>query len=345
MRESPNGWPIALTAWRRVILGVEEWKLSDHSFGIADGEDLVGLMPLQFDPRNRQLGATGWGGCGPILARGVVGDHRAAVLAAMLNETELIARSVHACLFHFSMPPVTEVGIEGADGIEVYLGRGFEDRSGMAQVIDLRACESDLLAASSSTTRQTIRKARATGILVGREDWASCVDEYCGVHQENYRRTGVSPHPRAYFYGIAEHMAPLGYSVLWVARDPEGRAIGFHNDMHFRAGAWYHTGCSTQLGLQKGANYLLFWEALRGAKLSGRRFFDCGEVFPNVDQGKSAGLTFFKTRFGGTAKPFRRVAKKYESAEEGAGKCFGPGSILGGLKHFVKSKIFQLSGM
>ena len=111
-------------------------------------------------------------------------------------------------------------------------------------------------------------------------------------------------------------MAPLGHSVLWVARDRAGVPIGFHNDMYFGKGAWYHTGCSTQAALENGANYLLFWEALRGAKASGRRYYDCGEVFPDAGQGKSKGLTFFKTRFGGTARPFVKVVKAYAMVDQ-----------------------------
>ena len=315
---SPDGWPFGLMAWREVILGVDAWKLKELSFGVVEENNVLAVLPLQFDPRNGRLGASGWGGCGPIMARGAVGGRRAAIINATLNEVDAIARSVSARSFEFSIPPVTETSIEGREALSTYLRHGFADRSGMAQVIDLVQDEAELWAAVSTTARQTIRKARAAGITIAREDWAACVDAYYKVHEETYHRTGVSPHPRAYFEGIARHMAPLGNSVLWVARDREGEPIAFHNDMHFGRGAWYHTGCSTQFGLYSGANYLLFWEALVGAKSLGRGFYDCGEIFPNAQGGKSAGLTFFKTRFGGTARRFVQVAKKYDAVEHRA---------------------------
>ena len=169
------------------------------------------------------------------------------------------------------------------------------------------------MARISETARQTARKAEKGGIIIVQANWAEMLDSYYIVHQENYRRTGVMPHPKSYFSGIAHEMAEAGYSVLWAALDREGHAIAFHNDMHFGVGAWYHTGCSTDAALKNGANYLLFWKSMLGAKAAGRRWYDCGEIFPVSADKKRDGLTLFKTRFGGEPHRFLKATKQYDA--------------------------------
>lgn len=314
---SPEGWAFGYRAWQNVILGVPEWSLIDHSFGIFDNDELLAVVPLQFDPRNSFLASTGWGGCGPILSKNAMGSRRDLVKLAVLDNIHKVAFLTRASHFHFTVSPVTEIACEGMGELDWYCKQGFRDNSGVAHVINLTVGESELWKALSATARYTVKKAGELGISVSQESWASCVHEYYRVHKENYIRTGVTPHPRAYFEGIAKEMAPIGCSVLWVARNRLGAAIGFHNDVHFKKGAWYHTGCSTDAGLKSGANYLLFWEAIRGAKISGRLQYDCGEIFPGTDDEKSKGLTFFKTRFGGAPRRYMRLVKSFDISQPG----------------------------
>ena len=182
-------------------------------------------------------------------------------------------------------------------------------------MIDLAADEAKLWRGLSETARQTVRKAAKAGVTVEQADWVTAVDKYYSIHQENYRRTGVTPHPKTYFSGIAQKMAPLGHSVLWLARNAGGEPIAYHNDMHFKEAAWYHTGCSTAAALNCGANYLLFWRAMLGAKITGRRWYDCGEIFPRGSDAKRDGLTLFKTRFGGAPRRFCKAGQDYVTAD------------------------------
>jgi GNAT acetyltransferase-like protein len=109
----------------------------------------------------------------------------------------------------------------------------------------------------------------------------------------------VPPHPRRYFDGIAQHMAPAGFAELWVGVSPEGKPVAFHNDTRFNAASVYHTGCSETAHLDSGVNYLLFWAAMRGAREAGCAWYEIGEIFPAARDGKSRGLTVFKSKFGG----------------------------------------------
>lgn len=314
VRSSPDGWPFALTNWRKVILSVQEWQLQDHSFALAENGQLSAVVPLQLDTRSGVLGMTGWGGCGPIVAAGLEGSARDAVIGSAMTTVEGIAEQTGARSLRFSIPPVTQSAIENVQGVNslAYHGlQGLQDLSGIAQVIDLSVDEPVLWRGLSETARQTVRKAEKAGVAVRRADWSSAVDDYYRVHIENYRRTGVEPHPKTYFAGIAREMGSGGYSVLWVARTAGGQPIAFHNDMHFGSGAWYHTGCSLAAALDNGANYLLFWHAMMGAKAAGHRWYDCGEIFPQGGNTKQNGLTLFKTRFGGRPHRFLKAGRDY----------------------------------
>jgi hypothetical protein len=327
---SPDGWPFALSSWRRLILAVGEWQLEDHSFAVFDGSQICAVVPMQLDRRSGVLGITGWGGCGPIIAGHVPGRHRDAVRAAVVRMVDETAAKLDAKAVRFSVPPVTAAAIENSRGVNPFSFCGLEDCSGIAQVIDLSPDEATLWRGLSETARQTVRKAEKGDVTIVQANWAEMLDCYYRIHQENYLRTGVTPHPKSYFSGIAQEMAGAGHSVLWAALDQKGDAVAFHNDMRFGVGTWYHTGCSTEAGLATGANYLLFWKSMRGAKAAGRQWYDCGEIFPPSADKKRNGLTLFKTRFGGEPHRFLKAAREYSTPGRSAAPALhnGPKGLL-----------------
>lgn len=174
-------------------------------------------------------------------------------------------------------------------------------------MIDLSKSEDELWADLTSDARRQIKQAREAGLLVERVDWAQHLDRYYELHVATYTHTGVSPHPRAYFAGITGHTAPSGHSVLWGVSTPAGELVAYHNAAWFGAGAYYHTGCSADYSGFSGASYLLFWEAMLGARRAGIRWYDCGAVFPGkTSSEKQKGLSTFKTKFGG--QPHRQFS-------------------------------------
>ncbi|RLJ68005.1 lipid II:glycine glycyltransferase FemX [Sulfurisoma sediminicola] len=329
VRDSDDGWPFALAGWQRMILAVEPWGLTDHSFGLAQRGKLLAVMPLQFSSAGQVLASSGWGGSGPIVAAGQTAKHRRRVLQAVLGRAEKVGSDLGAKRLDFWLSPVTRSSIQAPWGVNPFVFFGYTDVSSVAQVIDLAQDTETLRRGIAETARQAIRKAEAAGCVVEEAAWPEMVDTYYRIHVETYTRTGTTPHPRAYFEGIARELWPRRHSVLWVARDGRGEPIAFHNALWFRDGAFYHTGCSTAEGLATGANYLLFWRALLAARESGIRWYDCGAISAGESSGKLGGLSVFKTRFGGEPHRFFNCSKVLEAPAAVVGKT-GRRARIGG---------------
>ena len=296
---SPDGWVFSLAGWQRLILAVEPWALRDHSFAYYENAKLVAVMPLQFSPHSGRMSSSGWGGSGPVIACGLEGAARERVLRVTLDHARALAEEVGAPVLDMTISPVTRTSIALRWGVNPFVFFGFKDSSQISQVIDLSASEEQLFDAVSPKTKPLLQRARDHGIEVRRVDWAEYLDAYYACHCETYTRTGVTPHPRAYFSGIAQQIAPRGNAVLLAAFTAAGEPIAFHNAARFGEGAFYHTGCSRSEALEFGANHLLLWRSLVLAKQDGVRWFDVGTIIPGATDPKLKGLTLFKTRFGG----------------------------------------------
>ena len=296
---SPEGWVFALAGWQRLILSVPDWGLKEHSIGIVHGGDLLAVLPLQHQPVARRVGSSGFGGAGPVVAAGVPPGLRRRTCDRLFQHVFDVCRDVGALRLDMAQSPVTRAALGNRWGVAPYLEYGLRDTSTVSRVTRLDVSEEDLWRGLSQNARQMARRAQSSGYTVERTDWSGQVDDYYRIHEETYRRTGVTPHPRAYFEGIAREMGPRGRAVLWVGRSPEGAAVAFHNDARMADASMYHTGCCETAHLGAGINYLLFWEAIRGARQEGCRWYELGEVFPFPRTDKERGLSVFKSKFGG----------------------------------------------
>jgi len=319
---SPDGFALALSAWRAVMLGVPKWEIRDYSFAVSDGNRLLGVMPLQYCPAENMMSSTGWGASGPVAAKHLGHKQRRKVLAAMLDYAEQKARECYAGEFSFSLPPVASASLDAPWGVNPYCEFGFHDVSGISRIVDLSQPEKYLWRACSETGRHAVARARDAGYAVTLGDWQAELDNFYALHQETYIRTHVPPLPREYFAGIAEYMASGGNALLWVCRDMAGHAVAYHNSVIFQDRGLYHAGCSASAKSADGINYLLFWEALCGLKQRGIRWYDCSEVFPQVDDpgDKRYGLTVFKSKFGGENHRYFKCYKRLPRTFLGSGK-------------------------
>ena len=302
---SPDGWAFSLAPWQRLILAVERWGLRDYSFAYYENGRLVSVMPLQLSSVTNRMTSSGWGGSGPVIAGDLDAAARERVLRVTLEHARALAQEAGAAVLDMAVFPVTRSSIAQRWGVNPFVFLGFKDTSHISQVIDLSPSEDELFAAISPKTKPLLQRALDNGIEARRVDWAEFLDAYYDCHCETYTRTGVDPHPKAYFAGIAHEMAPRGYAVLLAAFTRAGEPIAFHNAARFGVGALYHTGCSRAQALDLGANHLLLWRSILFAKQDGVGWFDVGTIIPGATDPKLKGLTLFKTRFGG--EPHRYI--------------------------------------
>jgi hypothetical protein len=230
----------------------------------------------------------------------------------MLHEAEKRAADAGAVGRDLGYSPLVPTSLSAAWGVNPFVEFGFVDDSTHTRMLDLSVGLETLWAGVSENARRKIKLSRARGVEVRQVDWPEYVGAYYDAHIATYRRTGVPPHPRAYFDGMAREMAPRGHNVLR-AGFLGGRAIAFRNDARFGAGAVYHTGCSLDEALSLGVNYHLVWDSIEAAIRDGCRWYEVGDVFPSVVEGKQHGLTEFKSRFGGdlhrSFKAHRTIAR------------------------------------
>lgn len=335
VKSSPDGWVFSLWSWQELILTVEPWSLEDYSFVFREGRRLLAVVPLQYHPGSGRMASSGWGGSGPVIDSRLDEKTRDKLMGRAIRHCVDLARERKAVGFDVSLSPVTATSISRTWGVNQLVFHGLEDRSGLAQVVDLSLTENDLWAGLSPDARRQIKQARDAGLIAERVNWSQNLELYYRLHVATYTRSQVQPHPISYFAGIATHMAPSGNSVLWAVRSQAGEVLAYHNAAYFGAGANYHTGCSVEEASFLGASYLLFWEAMLGAKRAGIRWYDCGAIFPAMfSSEKQKGLTTFKTKFGG--QPHRMFSAGLNFF------CQGAASAPNLPRRLVNSLLFRL---
>jgi ubiquinone/menaquinone biosynthesis C-methylase UbiE len=294
---SDDGWVFSLSSWLQMVAKV--WKMEDHSFAISENGKIVAVMPVHFVPAEARLSSTGWGHGGPVIVSGVSETDRRRLWKACFSRVHEIAAQAGATRITVSISPLNQASLNNRWGVNPLVEVGFEDASTHTRILNLLQTESELWFGLSQDARQKIKKARATGYSVKRVPWGEMLDEYYRIHVENYHRTGVNPHPKAYFEGFANQPSIQDHTVLWVGFDLHRKPVAFHNDARFGSTALYQTGCSETAHLKSGINYLLFWEAILGAEADGCVWYETGEAFPQAKTGKERDLTIFKGKFGG----------------------------------------------
>ncbi len=307
---SDDAWLYHSKAWLDMTARV--YNLENVFFSVTHNGALVGAFAAQLQ-KGRLYGrehnvahANIMGPAGPLFHRVLepkVRQRAALELTQAIREWLLESHILHISC---SLPPLAPFNLGNVRGVNPLSLAGWKDVSTHTRIIDLSATEDVLWANLSRNAHRKIRAAEKVNYRIQVEPWQEALEEYYDVHVQNYTRTGVPPHRRSYFEGIAHDIAPDGAAVLWVARDARGQAVAFHNDARFGSGSLSWTACSRNKHLEGGINYLLFWESLKGARRDGCRWYDANELFLDAEDGKLRDLTTFKSKFGGETYRFYR---------------------------------------
>src|SRR5439155_16074801 len=99
--------------------------------------------------------------------------------------------------------------------------RGLESVTGQTWILDLRVGRDAVFAGMRDRARGELRKADRSGVTVRAADRPGDADLYYSLHVETYRRTGVTPHPRAYFDYVWRDFVAAGHAAVFFAEQGE----------------------------------------------------------------------------------------------------------------------------
>jgi CelD/BcsL family acetyltransferase involved in cellulose biosynthesis len=282
---------------------------ADHSFAVVDnaiGGRVIALVPLRIVTRR----ITGLLSIYMMDSLGAVACHndlqpgqRRTALTTVREALTTRARDGRCLEARLSCTPMAPAHRgERCPRVNPLLHMGCENTLSQTWVVDLRAGREGVWAAMEGRARTAVRKAERAGVRI-RPTAADDLDIYYRLHVETYRRTGVEPHPRAYFQAIWDTLLPAGLVRIWIA-EIDGEPVAAENFGVYKGAALYWTGASSARGLEAEAGSLLQWTAMQWMADAGLAWYETGEGFPQAMAGKSRGLNDFKKSFGGQLYPY-----------------------------------------
>jgi len=309
----------ALGVWRNA---------EDASFALreaASGE-IVAVVPLQKTHGRalriwpiHYLNSLG----GPVLADFLTRRQRSDARQLLRAHLDAMADDHHCMDLTMTLPAMAPAFRgEHCPRINPLLEWGYENALTQTWVVRLKDKET-LWRGMEGRARTAVRKAESVGVTA-RPAEAADLDAYYRLHCETYVRTGVPPHPRAYFEHIWRNFLAEGRCRIWIA-EQEGEAVAAVNVGTYKNAAIYWTGASSARGLDASANPLLQWTAIQWLAEAGYAWYEAGEAFPGQESGKARGLSEYKKSFGGELYPYfkcRRLSAGFSQRLSQFKHCF-----------------------
>lgn len=161
--------------------------------------------------------------------------------------------------------------------------------------------EEELLADMRKTTRNLVRRAERDGIVVTASANPNAdIEHFLKLHEETRRRHHFTPYTDTFFRAQVRRFSASGHCTVYLAMH-EGNVLATSIHMHFGGETSYHHGASVQSQLP--VSYALQWKAIQDALARGDRLYNFWGIAPEgMKNHPFAGVTLFKTGFGGTLK-------------------------------------------
>ena len=250
--------------------------------------------------RSRLVGGGSLVASGPLVDASLAPQRRAAVLTELIAAIRRQAAGYRATWLRYSLSSMSgDSSTVTAERPFPMLAMGCTLRTVPSSVLDLSRSEDALFAEMSATTRNLIRKSVREGLesrdLRSRAEW----------QQFSHAANSAFGHRAAASVGLeAVHellIAPpdgsetLAHATV-VLRDAEPLSCVVTCESN--GTSYYFLALNTEPGLALNANRLALWQAIRGAKARGARWFQLGSR--DFGLSKSARISDFKQQFGGT---------------------------------------------
>ena len=165
-------------------------------------------------------------------------------------------------------------------------------------MLDLKKSEEELLSDMRRQTRYEVRRSMKQGIVIEKDDSEAIFKEFHKVQAETAKRQGFVPPNQKTL--MAERTAFSGNIKIYVARTAEKKPIAYGMIIKGGKEGDYYEAASTDLNRKLPGAYALLWQAMKDLKAEGyERFNLWGIAPPNQPHHRYAGVTTFKTGFGG----------------------------------------------
>ncbi len=164
-------------------------------------------------------------------------------------------------------------------------------------MLDLTKSEDDLMSDMRRQTRYEVRRAAKLGIEVTRDNSEQAFDDFYELQQETAKRQGFIPPSSAFLH--AQRKA-FGDNAQIYTASLDGEVLARGLVMLCAPEAVYNEAASTEAGRKLPGAYALQWKVIQDAKAAGlTRYNLFGIAPPNSPHHRYAGVTTFKTGFGG----------------------------------------------
>lgn len=273
-------------------------------FGVFEGEGaeeklLASMMVIRQDAWRGKTWL--WSPRGPILPRSR--KKAEAAWRLLKKECKKFARAEGDVFLRVEpgMPKEVEFKLGGRKAAESYMPEN-------TLMIDLTVSEDRIREQMKQKGRYNIRQAEKAGVYVLQSDGVD-FDEFYDLLKETAERDGFHLHDKGFYKHFLELLDDR--SFFYLAKKAH-KLLGGIFVTHFGDTATYYFGASGGAHRKDMAPYALQWFAIQKAKAAGMKHYDFLGVAPAEDgrtneKHRLAGVTQFKTRFGGKRVDYKKA--------------------------------------
>ena len=240
---------------------------------------------------------------GPAAVNGLSLKQKVKLFDFLRNHLNELAAKHGVMEIDLGIPPMAPAYRgERCPRVNPLLTLGSENALTQTWVVDIRANEMELRRAYAEGTREDLRKIQREQYQVRTASNEHDMKIYYDLHCATFKRSGKTPHPFAYYEHIFKHFVARGLCriVFFIQND---EVLAAHNTALYKNGALYWTAAS-KFAKTGGANRLLMDEQIMHAKHTGVEWYETGEAFPHLTDGKYKGISDYKKSFGSVLYPY-----------------------------------------
>lgn len=191
--------------------------------------------------------------------------------------------------------------------VKVYRNLGFRDAPTIMHaeetwLVDISKPENEILAAMRKTTRNLIHRAERENIEIIKSTNNSDIKTLYDLQMETAKRNNFVPFSEKFLEKEFTVFVNNNEALLFLGKF-EGKTTAAAIIVFYGKYAFYYQSGSVES--KAPVNYLLQWEVIKEAKRRGCIIYNMWGIAPNNDPKHPwAGLTLFKTGFGGYEKKY-----------------------------------------